>query len=80
MKVLIRYCPVWDGYDEAAQDVSDEIKENFDRIDVEILEGDKGEFTVIVGDDPAHLIFDKSNTNRFPNDEEIVNLLRGKNV
>ena len=60
--------------------MSDEIKENFDRIDVEILEGDKGEFTVIVGDDPAHLIFDKSNTNRFPNDEEIVNLLRGKNV
>ena len=80
MKVLIRYCPVWDGYDEAAQSVSDEITENFNKIDVEILEGDTGEFTVIVGDDPAHLIFDKSNTNRFPDEKEIVKLLRGKNV
>ena len=47
---------------------------------MEILEGDTGEFTVIVGDDPAHLIFDKSNTNRFPDEKEIVKLLRGKNV
>ena len=58
--------------------MSDEIKENFDGIDVEILEGDRGEFTVIVGDDPAHMIFNKSKTDKFPLSGEITKIIKGK--
>ena len=58
--------------------MSEEIKENFDGIDVEILEGDRGEFTIIVGAAPAHLIFDKNKTDRFPLSGEITKIIKGK--
>ena len=79
MKLQVRYCPTWDGYDKAAQAVHFEVmKSIFDKdlsrsISVAIKEGDKGEFTISLDDD---IIFDKSETDRFPEDKEIVKLLK----
>ena len=70
-KILIRYCPIWDGYPEAAQSVSDELKD----FNVNIEEGDRGEFTITCGD---NIIFDKSKIDRFPNDNEIIKIIVGE--
>ena len=57
--------------------MSDEINKNFSNIEVEILEGGRGEFRVIAGDDPAHMIYDMSQIDGFPSPGEITKLLRG---
>ena len=78
-KVLVRYCPIWDGYDEAAQSVSAELDKPTDWrsgvFDVTIEEGARGEFTISYGD---NIIFDKSKTDRFPKKKEIIKLISGE--
>ena len=72
-KVLIKYCPVWNGYDAKAQDVSKEILKSESGFIVEVKSGEKGEFTISY---EGKVIFDKQEVERFPNDGEIVKLIK----
>ena len=58
-----------------AQAVSKELEETFDNIQIELIEGDKGEFEVIYYDDPPGLLFSKTATGRFPKKNEIITIL-----
>ena len=78
MKLLIKYCPIWDGYDTKALEVAKEIKNNLENIEVEVIEGGKGEFSVIYENDPPALLFSKTEKDRFPTDNEISNMLISK--
>ena len=76
MKLLIKYCPIWDGYDTKAQEVSKEITDSFTEVEVELIEGGKGEFSVIYEDDPPSLLFSKLKCeDRLPTNNEITSLL-----
>ena len=75
MKLLIKYCPIWDGYDTKALDVSKEITNTFTDIEVELIEGAKGEFSVIYQDDPPALIYSMNEKNRLPTNYEITSRL-----
>ena len=79
MKILIKYCPIWDGYDTKALEVSKEITSSFTDVEVELIEGGKGEFSVIYEADPPALLFSKKDCEgRFPTDNEISNMLISK--
>ena len=79
MKILIKYCPIWDGYDTKALEVSKEIKNNLENVEVEVIEGGTGEFSVIYEADPPALLFSKKDCGgRFPTDNEISNMLISK--
>ena len=79
MKLLIKYCPVWEGYDTKALEVSKEIKDNLKNVEVETIEGAESEFSVIYEADPPALLFSKQKyEDRFPTDNEIANILISK--
>ena len=78
MKLLIKYCPVWEGYDIKALEVAKEIKNNLEYVEVEVVVGGKGEFSVIYENDPPALLFSKTEKDRFPTDNEISNMLISK--
>ena len=78
MKLLIKYCPTWEGYDIKALEVAKEIKNNLENVEVEVIEGGKGEFSVIYENDPPALLFSKAERDRFPTDNEISNMLISK--
>ena len=79
MKLLIKYCPTWEGYDIKALEVAKEIKNNLENVEVEVIEGGKGEFSVIYENDPPALLFSKKDCGgRFPTDNEISNMLISK--
>ncbi len=48
------------------------IRDEFE-LDVRLIEGNNGIFDVVVDDE---IIFSKHETERFPNHEEVINLLR----
>ena len=75
MKLLIKYCPIWDGYDTKALEVSKEITSSFTGVEVEVIEGGKGEFSVIYEDDPPALLYSMDEKHRLPTNNEITSLL-----
>ena len=75
MKLLIKYCSIWDGYDTKALEVSKEIKDNLKNVEVEIVEGARGEFSVIYEDDPPALLYSMAEKDRLPTNNEITSLL-----
>ena len=75
MKLLIKYCPIWDGYDTKALEVSREITSSFTDVEVEVIEGARGEFSVIYQDDPPALIYSMAEKDRLPTNNEITSLL-----
>ena len=75
MKLLIKYCPIWDGYDTKALEVSKEITDSFTDVEVEVLEGARGEFSVIYEDDPPALLYSTDEKHRLPTNNEITSLL-----
>ena len=75
MKLLIKYCPVWEGYDTKALEVSKEIINSFTDIEVELIEGAKGEFSVIYEEDPPALLYSMAEKDRLPTNNEITSLL-----
>ena len=75
MKLLIKYCPIWEGYDTKALEVSKEITSSFTDVEVEVIEGANGEFSVIYQDDPPALIYSMNEKDRLPTNYEITSLL-----
>ena len=75
MKLLIKYCPIWEGYDTKALEVSKEITSSFTDVEVELIEGGKGEFSVIYEDDPPALLYSMDEKHRLPTNNEITSLL-----
>ena len=75
MKLLIKYCPIWDGYDTKALEVSKEITNSFTDVEVEVIEGARGEFSVIYEDDPPALLYSTDEKHRLPTNNEITSLL-----
>ena len=75
MKILIKYCPIWDGYDTKALEVSKEIKNNLENVEVEVVEGAVHEFSVIYQDDPPALLYSRAEKDRLPTNNEITILL-----
>ena len=75
MKLLIKYCPIWDGYDTKAQEVSKEITDSFIDVEVEVIEGAVHEFSVIYQDDPPALLYSMAEKDRLPTNYEITSLL-----
>ena len=75
MKILIKYCPIWDGYDTRALEVSKEITDSFTDVEVEVIEGDVHEFSVIYQDDPPALLYSMAEKDRLPTNNEITSLL-----
>ena len=75
MKLLIKYCPIWEGYDTKALEVSKEITNSFTGVKVELIEGAKGEFSVIYQEDPPALLYSMNEKHRLPTNNEITSLL-----
>ena len=75
MKLLIKYCPTWEGYDTKALEVSKEITNSFTDVKVEVIEGARGEFSVIYQDDPPALLYSTDEKHRLPTNNEITSLL-----
>ena len=75
MKLLIKYCPIWDGYDTKALEVSNEITNSFTDVEVELIEGVRGEFSVIYEEDPPALLYSTDEKHRLPTNNEITSLL-----
>ena len=75
MKLLIKYCPIWEGYDKKALEVSKEITNSFTEVEVDIVEGVKGEFSVIYEEDPPALLYSMAEKDRLPTNNEITSLL-----
>ena len=75
MKLLIKYCPIWDGYDTKALEVSKEITDSFIDVEVEVIEGAVHEFSVIYQDDPPALIYSMNEKDRLPTNYEITSRL-----
>ena len=75
MKLLIKYCPIWDGYDTKALEVSKEITDSFTDVEVEVIEGAVHEFSVIYQDDPPALLYSMAEKDRLPTNNEITSLL-----
>ena len=78
MKLLIKYCPVWEGYDIKALEVAKEIKNNLENVEVEVVEGAVHEFSVIYQDDPPALLYSRAEKDRLPTNNEITSLLISK--
>ena len=75
MKIFIKYCPTSSGYKEKAQSVQSELTTNFENMNVELIEGGEGEFSVIYQEDPPGLIFSSEEYDVFPGQGEITSRL-----
>ena len=75
MKLLIKYCTLWEGYDKRALEVSKEITNSFTDVEVELIEGARGEFSVIYEEDPPALLYSTDEKHRLPTNNEITSLL-----
>ena len=75
MKLLIKYCTVWPFMKDKALEVSKEITNNFTDVEVELIEGARGEFSVIYEDDPPALLYSTDEKHRLPTNNEITSLL-----
>ena len=73
MNISIEYCVVW-NYEPRALSLGDELTNKFGNNIVVLKPGDRGAFEVYVD---GQLIFSKLQLDRFPNDGEIIQLLKG---
>ena len=71
MKIKIIYCNIW-IYKPKAFRVKDEILSKFPNANVQLIAGDSGNFIIEVEN---KVIFSKKETNRFPNKNEILDLI-----
>ncbi len=71
MKIKITYCNIW-NYKPKAFRMKDEILSKFPNANVQLIAGDSGNFIVEVEN---KVIFSKKETNRFPNKNEILDLI-----
>lgn len=71
MKIKITYCNIW-NYKPKAFRVKDEILSKFPNANVQLIAGGNGNFIVEVD---GRVIFSKKETNRFPNKNEILDLI-----
>lgn len=71
MKIKIIYCNIW-NYKPKAFRVKDEILSKFPNANVQLIAGDSGNFIIEVEN---KVIFSKKETNRFPNKNEILDLI-----
>jgi len=55
--------------------VSKEITHSFTDVEVELIEGARGEFSVIYQDDPPALLYSTDEKHRLPTNNEITSLL-----
>ena len=72
MNIVIEYCVVW-NYEPRALSLGDELTNQFGNNIVVLKPGDRGAFEVYVDE---QLIFSKLQLDRFPNDGEIIQLLK----
>ena len=73
MKVTIEYCTAW-NYKPRASSLEDELKNAFgSQVEVELIPGAGGVYTVCVD---GKQIFAKKEVNRFPDEGEILSLLK----
>jgi len=70
MNISIKYCTSWGYYSQALR-LREEIQNKFSA-DVEILEGSGGVFEVELNGDS---IFSKKKLGRFPNENEVIDLI-----
>ena len=73
MKITIKYCGQW-GYKSKAQVVGDEILKEFPDAKVMLEVGSGGQFDVIY-ESRRYILFTKDETNRFPEEGEIIKLI-----
>ena len=71
MKISIEYCSMW-NYLPRASSLEAEIKNDFDQAEVSLISSGGGVFEIRLDDD---LIFSKKSLNRFPDDDEIRQLI-----
>ena len=55
--------------------MSKEITSSFTDVEVELIEGARGEFSVIYQDDPPALLYSMAEKDRLPTNNEITSLL-----
>ena len=55
--------------------MSKEITDSFTDVEVEVIEGARGEFSVIYEDDPPALLYSTDEKHRLPTNNEITSLL-----
>ena len=72
MDISIEYCMQW-NYEPRAFSLRDELSNLFG-INSELIESGGGVFEIKAN---GHLIFSKKQLGRFPEDEEISNLIKG---
>ena len=72
MNISIEYCTKW-NYKPRASSLEDELKKEFDA-DVELIASEGGVYEVVVD---GKNIFSKKALSRFPDDGEIVSLIKG---
>ena len=70
MNISIKYCTSWGYYSQALR-LREELQNKFSA-DVEILEGSGGVFEVELNGDS---IFSKKESGRFPNENEVIDLI-----
>ena len=71
MKISVEYCQKW-NYKPRASSLEEELKNEFGA-DVELVASDGGVYEITVD---GKLVFSKKQLNRFPNDGEIVSLIK----
>lgn len=71
MEIEIYYCGEWNYLPEASR-LEDELKGKFSDIKIKLNKGSGGIFKVI---SDGKVIFDKVDTLRFPNENEILKLI-----
>lgn len=72
MKIEIIYCGMW-NYEPQASRLEEEIKSVYSDAQVTLVRGSGGVFEVSLDEE---LIFSKKELDRFPNDGEILNLIK----
>ena len=72
MKIEIFYCSEWNYLTQASR-LEDELKGKFVDIEVKLIAGKGGIFKVLLN---GKMIFNKEDTLRFPNKNEICRLIK----
>jgi len=71
MDIKITYCSIW-NYQPRAAGLADKIKQEFGVIS-ELIPGSKGVYDIVVDN---KTIYSKDQTKRFPNNDDIIKLLK----
>ena len=73
MKIAIKYCKQW-NYLPSASSVGDELKKNLGA-EIELVAGSNGIFDISLD---GEMIFSKFKKGRFPEPDEIVELIKSR--